>query len=138
LILAAAAAYWAKGVISFGFSFVSDTPMLIAATVGLQMLRAFVNKMHEGGVVPKRGSTFFGGSPSDEYPILVRGGETVRTEQQEAALGGGSGATVIMNFNAPVSDMDFVVNSVKKAIRQTGLAVDKLLVDDTDSIIMAR
>lgn len=42
---------------------------------------------HQGGVVPKaHHGLFIDAPPTKEFPILVRGGETIRTERQEAEL----------------------------------------------------
>jgi len=47
----------------------------------------FGGLFHEGGTIPKaHDGAYINASPSREFPILVRGGETIRTEAQEAAL----------------------------------------------------
>ena len=72
----------------------------------------------------KGGSAFVNAPASQEgfLPIKVRGQETVRvnTESQEANRGG-----VTINFNSPVSDTQFVTNSIKKVLNQSGLSLDK-------------
>lgn len=68
-------------------SWLNYIPMLGSA---LKILALF----HEGGIVPKAHTGMFINAPaSQEFPIMVRGGETVRTERQEARLQNGmSGA----------------------------------------------
>ncbi len=63
--------------------------LIISMTLG-RMFGAFNIlglKFHSGGIVPKaHDGAFVNASPSREFPILVRGGETIRTEAQEALL----------------------------------------------------
>jgi hypothetical protein len=97
---------------------------------------------HQGGSVPKAHSGAYINAPaSREFPIMVRGGETVRTEGQERDLGNakskGGGNTVIVNFNSPVTDSQFVVNGIKKALRETGLTIDKLAVNNRSKVVLA-
>lgn len=135
LILAASAAAAAKGVLTFGISWALDLPELLLATAGLQLLRAFVaSTFHSGGTVPKRGATFFNASPSEEFLVMARGGETFRTEEQEAALG--AGATVVVNINAPIDRLDWIKQGVEEGMRRTGLAVDKLFVNQRSAIAL--
>ena len=89
-------------------------------------------RFHQGGTVG--GGLFLDAPPHREIPVLARGGETFRTEAQEAALGGGGGAIVNINFNSPVSDVQFVTRSIQKALRETGLPVEKLFVNRRSKI----
>lgn len=122
-VMAAAAAAWAKGVMTFGFSTFADLPMVAAATVGLQLLRAFVSaKFHDGGRVPRPGEgTYMNAPASREFPILVRGGETVRTEEQEAALQRSAGNTFNFHFHGPISTAQAFKEIVERGMRETGI-----------------
>ena len=92
------------------------------ALIGAQPTPAF----HEGG------SFFVNAPPNVQVPILVRGGErgVIQTEKQQADAGTGRGATIHINFNTPVPHSQWVVDSIKKALRDTGLTADKLLVNN--------
>lgn len=96
---------------------------------------------HSGGTVPRAHSGAYINAPANkEFPILVRGGETIRTEAQESALRnkqGNAPANITINFNSPVSDTAFVVGSIKKALRETGLSADRLLVNNKHSAVFA-
>lgn len=139
LMTAAAAAGSAFGIITFGGSLAKDIPLLAAGFTALEGARAIVNKLHNGGTV----GNFQNQPASREFPIMVRGGETVRTEGQERDLQnnmrrGGKGGTVLnVNFNSPVSDTQFVLSALKKVIRETGLTVDKVVVDNRSKISLA-
>lgn len=132
LLMAALVVAQAKGILTFFASIASDLALLAAATVGLQLLRGFVaSQFHSGGVVPKNGGAYFDAPSSREFPILVRGGETVRTESQEAALRTGSGTTVIVNINAPVDRIEYVRQAVEDGLRATGLtSIDRFFRND--------
>ncbi len=123
-VLAAAAAAWAKGVITFGFSTFADLPMVAAATVGLQLLRAMVSeKFHQGGVVPTSGG-YVNAPASQERLVLVRGGETIRTEEQEANLQrsrSGGGVTIVVNANGPISSAQAFKEIIERGMRETGI-----------------
>jgi hypothetical protein len=89
-------------------------------------------KFHSGGTV---GKTFFNASPSKEFPILVRGGEVIRTENQEKNLQKKiTGTTLVFNFNSAVSDGAFVVNSIKKELKKTGLTIDRLVLNTAGGV----
>lgn len=127
----------AKGIATFYASLVQDTPKLIAGFTMLETARAAMNKMHTGGTV----GSFASQPAAREFPILVRGGETVRTEGQERDLqnrmgGRGGGGTVIINFNSPVSDDVFVMNGITKALRKSGMTIDKLAVNQRSAIAL--
>jgi hypothetical protein len=85
-------------------------------------------KFHSGGTV---GKTFFNESPNKEFPVLVRGGETIRTEQQEAALSKSyvGGNTYYLNFpsNAP-TDAEYVMSAIKKVLVASGQPIEKVFV----------
>ena len=82
----------------------------------------------------KGGSAFVNAPASQEgfLPIKVRGQETVRvnTESQEASRGGG----ITINFNSPVSDTQFITNSIKKVLNQTGLDVTSAFVNNRNKL----
>lgn len=78
--------------------------MAVSSTLG-SMFPAFnLLGFHTGGTVPKAHSGAYVNAPaSREFPILVRGGETIRTESQEAnvqrGMKGGGGVNITV---APV------------------------------------
>ena len=123
LLLAASVAALAKGVLTFGFSALTDAPLIAAATIGLQLLRAFIaEKFHEGGIVPRRGGALYmDASPNEDIPILVRGGETIRTEEQEAALQSGGGSTVNIYVNGPVATPQAFKEIIERGMRELGV-----------------
>lgn len=134
MILAAAAAALAKGVLTFGFSTFTDLPLIAAATVGLQALRAFVASFHEGSGGPIK----FNAPASQNIPIMVRGGETfeVKTEAQQASGGGGN--VFHFNFYAPVEAPEWVVQQIKSALRRTGLPFDQVVTNSRNELVLAR
>ena len=88
---------------------------------------------------------------SEEFPIIVRGGETVRTEAEErdiqselrAARSGGSrlvagggGNSLVFNFYGPVSSGDFVWREITRRLRETGLTIDKVAVDQRANLVL--
>jgi hypothetical protein len=74
---------------------------------------------HQGGTVPKAHEGAYINAPaSKEFLVKVRGGETVRTEQQEAALKAKGGVTI--NFNGPVSNEVWIKRTVESAMRMAG------------------
>lgn len=85
-------------------------------------------KFHQGGVVKANGLN------SDEVPAILRVGETVRTPEQEAELKGGT--TINFNFNAPVSDEEFVWRSIQARLIKTGLPIDRLAVTSRGSAVL--
>lgn len=93
--------------------------------------------MHTGGIVPKAHGGMYVNAPSTrEFPIIVRGGETIRTEDQEKQLKGNFGrpTNVIMNFNSPVTAPAWVVQNIKKYLNETGMDVSKVLVKTTGRV----
>jgi hypothetical protein len=111
-----------------------DLPKITAAFAVLETARAILSEFHEGGTVPGGGgATYYDAPPSKEFPILVRGGETVRTERQEADLQqalSGSGGGLTFNFYGPVSSPDWVIEAVKAKLRETGQSATELLRDN--------
>lgn len=94
-------------------------------------------KFHEGG-------TAFVNAPANrEFPIIVRGGETIRTERQEALLqsmmqnNGRGGATVHVHINSPFTDVEAVKKAVQKGLEQTNLSVDKYFVNRRNNVNIA-
>lgn len=87
-------------------------------------------KFHEGS----GGPVFFDAPTSKNFPIVVRGGETfeVRTETQRSS----SGINLTININSPIPGGTWVVQSIKKALRDTGVSVDKLLVNNRSGVAL--
>ncbi len=82
-----------------------------------------------------KGGTAFVNAPSSSegfLPIKVRGQETIRvnTESQERNRGG----SVTINFNSPVSDTQFITNSIKKVLNQSGLSLEKAFVNQRNVV----
>jgi len=106
------------------------------ATGGFSGLLGWLG-FHSGGTVPKAHSGAYINAPaSHEFPILVRGGETIRTEQQEKNLrsrGGGS-VSLTININAPGTPVEMVRRAIIDGLRDTGLTVDKYLVNRRDNL----
>jgi len=92
-------------------------------------------KFHSGGVVP--GGMYLDSAPHQNVPILARGGETIRTEAQEASIGRG-GSTLIFNFNGPVSDGEFVWKQITKRLRETGLDITAVAVNNRANLRLAK
>jgi hypothetical protein len=134
MLLAAAATMPTKGILSWFTSLATDVPAFIAATAGLQLLRAFVaSTFHQGGMVGQFGQRVpFG---PDERPIVVKVGATVRTREQEARVRGGGGGVTI-NFYGPVSDHRWVKELVERGLRETGLTPDKYFTDTSKGIAL--
>lgn len=120
----------AVNVASFGAAGLAAATSFGVAAGSLEAAKALV-KFHDGGTVPKfhSGGTFLNASPSTDIPILVRGGETIRTESQEASLKG-SGVTIINNFNTPVPHGEWIKSSLQEGLARTGLTIDKYLVNN--------
>jgi hypothetical protein len=135
LILAAAAASQAKGILTFFASFATDIPTLIAATAALQLTRAFVaSTFHQGGMVGPMGTRMPLGP--DERPIIVKVGETVRTREQESRLRGG-GVNIHLNFSGVVGDHRVIKDMVERGLRETGLPVGSYFTDTSSNIKLA-
>ena len=93
---------------------------------------------HQGGTVPKAHSGDFTAQPAArEFPIMVRGGETVRTEGQERDLQnkGSKGTTVNININGKGLIPRDIQKAVQMGMRQTGLAVDKYFVNQRSKVV---
>lgn len=102
---------------------------LVSAAVAAQVAVIMSQKMpkfHEGGVVP--------GPKTQEYPILVRGGETVRTEAQERSLKKNANGNVYVTFNSPVPHAQWVKQSIEEGISRTGLSVNDYFVTTNKGI----
>lgn len=124
-LLAAAAMTPLKGILSMGITVPVDTAALIAGTILLQAARAFVSSFHTGGRVPKPGEGMaFAGPSSREFPVLVRGGETFRTEDQEEdvqrKLNGGGGFTLVVTGNN-FATKDTFKEIVEKGMQELGI-----------------
>lgn len=135
MLLAAVAGAQVKGIFSFFTTIAGDFAAIAAATVALQAARALVaSAFHVGGVVGPRGERL--PLAPDERPIIVRVGETVRTPEQEQRLQNRmrGGASVVINFNGPVSDERWVKRLVEKGLRSTGLTIDQYMVDNSGTV----
>ena len=66
-------------------------------------------------------------SPVREFPIIVRGGETIRTERQEQevqgalAQRGGMTVNLTMNVNGPISTPQAFKEIVERGMRELGI-----------------
>jgi hypothetical protein len=92
---------------------------------------------HSGGVVPKAHNGMYIDAPqSKEFPIIVRGGETIRTEQQEYAMRGKGGGTVVININNPnIADERAFKRIVEQGMRKAGVSnVSNYFKDQTSMI----
>jgi hypothetical protein len=93
-------------------------------------------KFHSGG------SGYFNAPASSEATVKVRGGETIDVytpeQRDEANRSKGNTVNLTMNFNSPVSDVQWVRKAVIAGIKQTGLTVDRLLVNQTGSVTLAQ
>jgi hypothetical protein len=122
LLLASVAAMFTKGILTFGISLGADLALAAAATIALQAARAFVSeKFHSGGIVPKMGSSYVDAPASSERLVMVRGGETIRTEDQEAALRTGGGASITINVNGPGSSHQAFKEILQRGMREAGI-----------------
>lgn len=86
----------------------------------------FGGLFHGGGTVMKAHSgAYIDAPPSREIPILVRGGETIRTEAQEReiqrAAGARGGITINVHVNGPVADSQSFKQILEKGMRETGI-----------------
>jgi len=96
---------------------------------------------HSGGTVPRaHDGALVNASPSSEFLVMVRGGETIRTEDQERSLQRGSGSTILVNqtfYGSSPSMARLVVDALKEAVRQTNMPVDQLVVNKRSNIVLA-
>jgi hypothetical protein len=97
---------------------------------------------HSGGTVPKAHSgAMVHANPNREFPILVRGGETIRTEDQERELRGmmnqGSGTSITLNVGTAIGGRQFVRDTLAELRRQTGLSLDDLTQDRSATLRLA-
>lgn len=82
---------------------------------------------HAGGTVPKaHGGLYVNAPATKEFPIIVRGGETIRTESQEAQLRGAltnrGGTTIVNNFHfsGPIATAQAFKEIVERGMREIG------------------
>lgn len=104
---------------------------LLSLIPGGDVLAGFFGGIfHQGGTVPKaHAGAYIDAPPSREFPILVRGGETVRTEAQEdrlqAALASSRGSAPIfnlhMNVYGPIADEQTFKDLVERGMRKLGV-----------------
>lgn len=150
MIMAAEAASVAKGVLSFGLTLISDLPKIAAAFAFLEGARAILGGFHQGGTVPKaHGGMYVNGLSSEEYPIVVRGGETVRTEIQERNIQNQLNRTEIHNNNsrplqlvfnnyAPITSREAIKETIQELMRALGTKdVADVFVNNRSSVVIA-
>ena len=133
-MFAATAMANAKGIATFWASMIADGPGLFAGFAALETARAVINSFHQGGTV----GDFTDQPASKEFPIMVRGGETVRTEGQERDLinsKGSKGTTVNININGKGLIPRDIQKAVQMGMRQTGLTVDKYFVNQRSKVV---
>ena len=126
-LLASQAFAAGKAIFTSGFSLTNDLKQVFVGLAAISAARSFVASMHTGG-------TAFVDAPANrEVPIMVRGQETIRvnTPEQERRFSSGG---VVINFNSPVSDTQFITNSIKKVLQQTGLSLDKVFVNNRNTL----
>ncbi len=137
LTAAAAPAALAVNIASFGAA--GAAAALSAASAGAAQASAMaavsaVSKFHEGGTVGSYGQRL--PLAPDERPAILRVGETVRTKEQEAALGN-KGVTINVNINGSIADETSFVNVLKKAMRKAGVAnIQDLIVNNRSNIAL--
>jgi hypothetical protein len=73
------------------------------------------------------------GFNNDNFPVLVSSGERVNVTPRGG--GGGGGSTLVFNFNAPVSDEEFVYQSIVKRLRATGMSIDRTFRDSNTMVL---
>jgi hypothetical protein len=80
---------------------------------------------------PPRGFTVPQGYANDSYRIGVSSGEKVNVTpaDRNGGEGGGNRAVVHVHINAPGTPVEMVRDAVVEGLRQTGLTVDRYLVD---------
>jgi hypothetical protein len=105
------------------------------------LINAVFGSFHNGGTVPKAHNGAYVNAPSGkEFPIMVRGGETIRTEGQERDLNNGrAGKSISVTVN--VNGSGLVPRDVQQAVitgmRQSGLTVDKYFVNQRSRVVLA-
>ena len=126
----AAAAAPAAALVSIASWGGADAAALAAltATMAATQAMAVVPKFAKGGnfTVPP-------GYSNDSYPMLVSSGEKVNVTPANQS---GGGATVHVHINAPGTTVEMVRQAVIEGLRQTGMKVDKYLVDNRRNIIL--
>jgi hypothetical protein len=88
------------------------------------------------------GSGFFDAPPTEETYVKIRGKEKidVYTPEQMASQNRVNSPSVIhlmVNFNSPVSDEEFVRNAIKKTLKQTGLEITEAYQDTSGNTVLA-
>ena len=118
-------------VFQFGVSLIKDIALIAGGFALLEQARGIVNRSFHTG-----GTAFVNAPANREVPIMVRGQETIRVttpEQERRSSGGG----IVINFNSPVSDVQFVKNSIIKVLQDTGLSVDKAFSNNKNKLSFA-
>jgi hypothetical protein len=86
-------------------------------------------EFHQGGVVP--------GPENREVPAILKGGETVRTAEQERSLGRPS-VSVTININAPGTPVEMVKKALQEGLKATGFtSVDQFIVNNRSRVVLA-
>jgi hypothetical protein len=115
---------------------------ILSAIPGLGSFGVFASALgsifHEGGTVPRAHSGMYvNANPNREFPIMVRGGETIRTEAQERELRSmmrGGGPSITLNIGTAIGGRQFVRDALSELRRQTGLSIDTLTQDRSGTI----
>lgn len=120
------------------------TPWMIpiVAALGAAQIAVIENaptpKFHTGGIVMP-------GGMSREFPILVRGGETVRTEAQEREIqsmvnndNSSRSITIIQHFNVPIERADWIKKGLEEGLRAAGVGdVNKWVINTRRSLTLS-
>lgn len=114
------------------------TPWMIPIVLGLGAAQTALIASQPTPSFHTGGAGYFNAPPSQEAFVKIRGQEKidVYTPEQRDNLNGGRGINLVINFNAPVSDAQFVTNSIKKVLKETGLPIDQAFVNKTNSFVL--
>lgn len=135
-LAAAAAQALAKGVFTFGATVGADIAIIAAATAALEVARAAINRFHDGGVVGQSGERI--PLQSDERLAILRVGETVLpTRPGEHAAQATTIFAPTININAPGTPKEMVIGALRQFVRETGMTLDKLIIDNSKGISIA-
>lgn len=124
ILLTADAAAAGKSIFTFGTSLIADYAEIAAGYAVLEGARAIANHIfHQGG-------SFMVGGSGYEVPVgfMAQPGERV-TVQTPAQQQQSSGATIVVNINAPGTAEDMVKQALQEGLRQTGLSLDQYIVN---------
>lgn len=129
-LFAATAMANAKSIMTFWTSMIADAPLLLAGFTALESARAIVNSFHQGG------SMFVNAPASQDVPVafMARGQEKIIVQTESQQQSGGGGNTFIFNNYSPVTAEEFVIGSLTKLVRKTGMTIDKLTVNNSKGL----